>query len=338
MHMIEQEDNNVSNDGESNWMSMLLGSPMLKDISYEDIQKVFMLFEKITVTKNDTIIKQGEVGDYYYIIEEGRFNVSRKIQNQNKEFNLADLEVGDGFGEEALIGSVVRNATVTALTDGKLIRIKEEDFVNLIKDKVLKSISYDDTEKKIQEGAIFLDARFKDEFDKAALKLKGCINFPLNTLRLEADKLDKTKEYVVYCDNGKRSAIEAFLLMERGFNVSYLEGGIERPSAPDNEGKEPDTEGDDVEKKELANKSEKDLQSDILSINTTQIISEQVDILSKFNLSNDKEMNDMSKVLKVILSEIYKQLEQALEEKANLAAEKRIVEEKLQSLLDKNNN
>jgi len=49
-------------------------------------------------------------------------------------------------------------------------------------------------------------------------------------------------------------------------------------------------------------------------------------------------MNDMSKVLKVILSEIYKQLEQALEEKANLAAEKRIVEEKLQSLLDKNNN
>ena len=338
MHMIEQEDNNVSNDGESNWMSMLLGSPMLKDIPYEDIQKIFMLFEKITVTKNDIIIKQGEVGDYYYIIEEGRFNVSRKIQNQKKEFNLADLEVGDGLGEEALIGSVVRNATVTALTDGKLIRIKEEDFVNLIKDKVLKSISYDDTEKKIQEGAMIIDVRFKDEVDKAALKLKVWIKLPLNTLRIEADKLDKTKEYVFYCDNGKIIAIEAFLLMGRGFNVSYLEGGIERPSAPDKEGKEPDTEGDEVEKKELTNKLEKDLQNDILSINTTQIISEQVDILSKFNLSNDKEMNDMSKVLKVILSEIYKQLEQALEEKEKLAAEKRIVEEKLQSLLDKNNN
>ena len=336
--MIEQDDNNVGNDDENDWMSKLLESPVLKNIPFEDIQKIFMLFEKIEVAKNDTVIKQGEAGDYYYIIEEGRFRVSRKIQNQNKEFKLADLEEGSGFGEEALIGSVARNATVTALTNGGLIRIKKDDFVNLIKEKVLNSISYDDTKKKVKEGAICLDARFKNEFDKAALKLKGCINFPLPTLRLEVDKLDKIKEYIVYCDNGARSAIEAFLLMERGFNVSYLEGGIERPSAPDNEGKEPDTEGDEVEKKGLANKPEKDLQSDILSINTTQIISEQVDILSKFNLSNDKEMNDMSKVLKVILSEIYKQLEQALEEKANLAAEKRIVEEKLQSLLDKNNN
>jgi len=335
--MIKQEDNNASKD-ENDWMSKLLESPMFKNIPFEDIQKIFMLFEKIEVAKNDTIIKQGETGDYYFIIEEGRFRVSRKIKNQKKKFKLADLESGAGFGEEALIGNVSRNATVTALTNGNLIRIKENDFVNLIKEKVLKSISYDDTKKMVKDGAICLDARFKNEFDKAALKLKGCINSPINTLRLEADKLDKNKEYIVYCDNGARSAIVAFLLMERGFNVSYLEGGLERLPLPDSKDKEPDVKDDEAEKEELAKKSEKDSQNGMLSINTAQIISEQNDIFSKLNLGDDKDMNEMSKVLSIVLSNIYKQLGQALEEKANLAAEKRIVEEKLQSLLDKNNN
>ena len=334
--MIEQEDNNASNDDENDWMSKLLESPMFKNIPFEDIHKIFMLFEKIEVAKNDTVIKQGEAGDYYYIIEEGRFRVSRKIKNQKKEFKLADLEEGAGFGEEALIGNVKRNATVTALTNGNLIRINENDFVNLIKEKVLKSISYDDTKKMVKDGAICLDARFKNEFDKAALKLKGCINFPLNTLRLEADKLDKNKEYIVYCNNGARSAIVAFLLMERGFNVSYLEGGLEELPLPDSKDKEPDIKDDEAEQDELAKKSKKDSQAEMPSVNTAQIISEQVDIFSKLNL--DKDMNEMSKVLSVLLSNIYKQLGQALEEKANLAAEKRIIEEKLQSLLDKNNN
>ena len=47
--MIEQRDNNVSNDDENDWMSKLLESPMFKNIPFEDIQKIFMLFEKIEV-------------------------------------------------------------------------------------------------------------------------------------------------------------------------------------------------------------------------------------------------------------------------------------------------
>ena len=150
--------------------------------------------------------------------------------------------------------------------------------------------------------------------------------------------VDKNKEYIVYCDNGARSAIVAFLLMERGFNVSYLEGGLERLPITNSKDKKPDIKNDETEKKEHAKESEKDSQNGMLSTNTDQIISEQNDIISKLNLVDDKDMNEMSKVLSVVLSNIYKQLEQALEEKATMAVEKRIVEEKLQSMLDKNNN
>ena len=333
--MAEQEDNNVSNDDENDWMSKLLASPMFKNIPFEDIQKIFMLFEKIEVTKNDTVIKQGEAGDYYYIIEEGRFRVSRKIKKQNKEFKLADLEEGAGFGEEALIGNVERNATITALTDGNLIRINEVDFVNLIKEKVLNSVTYDDVKNMVKDGAICLDARFKNEFDKAALKLKGCINSPLNTLRLQAEKLDKNKEYIVYCDNGARSAIVAFLLMERGFNVSYLDGGIEKLAPTNNEDNKQVDKAAGTENKELAKNLKKDSEEEVSSISTSELLSSQKDILAKLNIEDDKDMNEMSKVLSVVLSNMYSQLEKALEEKAVLAVEKRIIEDKLKSVLDK---
>jgi len=125
--MSVQDNNNTSNNNEENdWMSKLLHSHIFKNIPFQDIQKIFLLFEKTDVSKGYKIINQGDVGDYYYIIDEGRFRVSRKSPKQNKEFTLADLHEGKGFGEEALIGNVARNASVTALTNGKLTRIQKE--------------------------------------------------------------------------------------------------------------------------------------------------------------------------------------------------------------------
>ena len=38
--------------------------------------------------------------------------------------------------------------------------------------------------------------------------------------------LDKNKEYVAYCQSGRRSAAAAFLFAQRGFRVWLLEGGL----------------------------------------------------------------------------------------------------------------
>jgi nitrogen fixation/metabolism regulation signal transduction histidine kinase len=69
--------------------------------------------------------------------------------------------------------------------------------------------------------------------------------------------------------------------------------------------------------------------------NVNQMLEEQKSILSKLNLEQDGEMNELSKVLNAMVSNIYNQLEQALKEKAEVEVEKRIIEEKLQNVLSK---
>ena len=38
--------------------------------------------------------------------------------------------------------------------------------------------------------------------------------------------LDRSREYIAYCQSGRRSAAAAFLLSQRGFKVWLLDGGL----------------------------------------------------------------------------------------------------------------
>jgi rhodanese-related sulfurtransferase len=49
---------------------------------------------------------------------------------------------------------------------------------------------------------------------------------PLAEVRNMFAVLDRSKEYVAYCQSGRRSAAAAFLFAQRGFKVWVLEGGL----------------------------------------------------------------------------------------------------------------
>jgi rhodanese-related sulfurtransferase len=57
-------------------------------------------------------------------------------------------------------------------------------------------------------------------------KLPGAINIPLSEIRNAFGALDTSKEYVVYCQSGRRSSAAAFLLAQRGYNIYLLDGGL----------------------------------------------------------------------------------------------------------------
>ena len=110
------------------------------------------------------------------------------------------------------------------LTDGQLMRLAKNDFNELIKKPTLSSVTYNQAVKLTGEGAVWLDVRFPDEHK--ATGIKGSTNLPLNMLRSKVRALDAEKRYVVYCDSGGRSSAGAFLLAQRGFDASYLAGGL----------------------------------------------------------------------------------------------------------------
>jgi len=64
--------------------------------------------------------------------------------------------------------------------------------------------------------------------EAAASGLPGALAVPLRLLRQVAGRLRRDRRYIAYCEHGGRSAVAAFLLAERGFDVLFLAGGLAR--------------------------------------------------------------------------------------------------------------
>ena len=139
---------------------------------------------------------------------------------------LAELKSGDAFGEEALVSEAKRNATVTAITDAELLRVRRGDFNELLREPLLRRLSFHEAVRKVASGALWLDVRYPSEYQYD--KLPDAINVPLAEVRNMFAVLDRSHEYVAYCQSGRRSAAAAFLFAQRGFRVWLLEGGLKQ--------------------------------------------------------------------------------------------------------------
>ncbi len=216
----------ITAEDSDDWMTKILQSRAFLQIPPANIQAMFMRMQEVIVNEGDTIIKQGDEGDYYYIIKSGKCKVT-KPSKTNSELVLATLSNGDAFGEEALLSEAKRNANIVMLSDGILMRLSKEDFNELLKEPMLTWMTNEEAEKlvDVDEGnAVWMDVRLESEFSNNGIP--GAMNVPLFMLRMSAEKLDPAKHYILYCDTGRRSSAGAFLLSERGFNAYCLKDGL----------------------------------------------------------------------------------------------------------------
>jgi CRP-like cAMP-binding protein len=210
---------------ENDWMTSILQSRLFHKVPAANIQAMFMRMEAVPARKGELILKQGQSGDYYYVIKSGNCAVYRKsAETGDKSTKIAELGPGQSFGEESLISDSPRNASVIMVSDGVLMRLAKEDFASLLKAPVLKSVDYQQALDMGKQGAVWLDVRLLSEHQHR--KIPGSINIPLYLLRLNADKLSFDRTYLVYCDTGRRSASAAYILNERGYNAYVLNEGL----------------------------------------------------------------------------------------------------------------
>ena len=188
------------------------------------IDELFRRFQHVRVQRGEALIREGDEGDYYYVVEAGRFQVTRMVGGARVV--LAELKSGDAFGEEALVSEAKRNATVEALAEGAVLRLARQDFNALLREPLLQRIAYAEAADKVRRGAVWLDVRYPSEYQYD--KLPGAINVPLAEVRNMFGVLDRSREYVAYCQSGRRSAAAAFLFSQRGFRVWLLEGGLKQ--------------------------------------------------------------------------------------------------------------
>jgi len=180
--------------------------------------------EAIVFNRGDIIVRQGEMGEYFYFLSKGQARVFRQAREGEPPVLLAELGAGVSFGEEALVADLPRNANVSMVTEGRVMRLCKADFEELVLEPTLNRIEWVDAEKLTTAGAHRVDVRFPEEFEDDGLT--GALNVPLGMLRMCMTKIDRRIEYIVYCNDGKRSAASAFLMASGGFNARVLNGGI----------------------------------------------------------------------------------------------------------------
>jgi rhodanese-related sulfurtransferase len=200
-----------------------LQSGVFSQLPESNIEEMFKRMTSFSVTAGQMVIQQGGEGDYYYLIQKGVAEVSRVIDANQPATILAELKEGSGFGEEALVSDIKRNATVIMKTDGELLRLNKKDFIEILKAPLINQISMEEAQNKIAAGAAWLDVRLPSEYKHD--HIKGAINLPLSDIRQISGNIDKSKEYVLYCQTGRRSSVAAFVLAQSGMKVYVLEGG-----------------------------------------------------------------------------------------------------------------
>ena len=206
------------------WMTTLLQTNAFQRIPPANIQAIFMRMQRVNCRAGEVVIQQGSEGDCFYAIVSGKCGVTRETPLNSEGIRLAELGLGDTFGEEALISDAKRNATVRMLTDGALMRLNKQDFLELVKEPLQKWVDYPQARKIIERGGRWLDVRLPSEYQNMAID--GAMNIPLCFIRVKLTALDRGIPYVVYCDTGRRSSAAAFILLERGFDASVLRGGL----------------------------------------------------------------------------------------------------------------
>ena len=214
----------TSDVGGDDWMTILLQAKAFHKIPPANIQAIFMRMQQINYKSGDVVVKQGTEGDYFYVLTRGKCLVTRETPLNKEGIKLAELIVGDTFGEEALISDAKRNATVTMTTDGSVMRLGKDDFKKLLNEPMLDWVSYQQAQEIVANGGQWLDVRLPSEFENN--HLEGAVNIPLYFIRLKIGTLDKSRKYVLCCDTGRRSSAGAYILSERGYQAVVLQGGI----------------------------------------------------------------------------------------------------------------
>lgn len=199
----------------------LIASPPFKHLTFDQVVRCAEAMQTWDFRAGETVVEEGEPGDFFYVIESGTAEVVRRQHSGP----VARLRPGASFGEEALLKGDPRNATVRMTADGRVLRLDKYDFDQLLKPGLVAEISPDEAQRRIEQGLMeIVDCRTEEEWE--LWRLPNARLMPLESIRERARGLAPDREYLVYCRTGRRSVAAAFLMRQLGLKASSLKGGL----------------------------------------------------------------------------------------------------------------
>src|SRR3990167_1227742 len=146
-------------------------NPIFSNLTKSQVGQLVPFLKKITAKPGEILVKEGELNDEMFILEEGEVEVLKGEANQL----LGCLKTGDCFGEMALLEHVPRSATIRATKASKFL--------------VLSSTSLDEIASR--EKIIF-STLMKNIATHLSKTVRDTSNLTIATLKKE---LEITKRY-----------------------------------------------------------------------------------------------------------------------------------------------
>lgn len=106
-------------------IELLSSLDIIKWIPFKRITDVIQCVQERCWTKGEFLIKEGDIGDDFYIVKNGTIEIFS--DNPNNSFRKLIFRE-DYFGESAIVGNHKRLANVKAITDCTCLVINSNDF------------------------------------------------------------------------------------------------------------------------------------------------------------------------------------------------------------------
>ena len=106
----------------------LAKSHLFKDLPPAEIDRIAGLFEQMDLTAGERLFREGDPGDSFFFVLAGRVIVTRR--HGDEEELISTLTAGDFFGEGAILFGNPRRASVTAIEETAVLRMRREDFTD----------------------------------------------------------------------------------------------------------------------------------------------------------------------------------------------------------------
>ena len=101
-------------------------APLFQGLSRKELVQLARLSEDLEVPPGNVLCKEGETGQEFFVIIDGKVEVKAKGKR------VASLGAGDFVGEIALLERIPRTATVTAETPLRFFVLTRESFRHLV--------------------------------------------------------------------------------------------------------------------------------------------------------------------------------------------------------------
>jgi len=142
-------------------IDLLQRIPLFAQCAKKDLREIARVSREVDVEAGQVVIREGEPGHEFFVVVDGRLDVSRR-----RKGTFASVGPGDFVGELSLVREQPLPARLRALTPVRLLAVERADFLALARNR-----------PELQRAVLGQLARRRAAFDSAA-SVSGAFDRP----------------------------------------------------------------------------------------------------------------------------------------------------------------